>query len=78
MNKNSDSKAVTEESGLLKVITSSGLIATFHTNHYLVGFTKSLSRLLLGSSQDILLAYDKIKLVRETLEKEHQTVIEVF
>ena len=73
-----DQKAIMEASGVLKTITSSGFIAAFHTNMYFFGFTKALSVQLQGTTEDILTAYGDIALVRETLEKEREDVVQAF
>ena len=38
-----DSKAVTDANSLLRSITSAEFISAFNTNHYFLGFAKSLS-----------------------------------
>ena len=74
-------KSITEASGLLRSIASDEFIASFHTNLYFSGYTKALSCLLQGSSQDVLTAYkevevvkDVLKKIRENVEKEFETV----
>ena len=76
-----NSKSITEASGLLRSIASDEFIASFHTNLYFSGYTKALSCLLQGSSQDVLTAYkevevvkDVLKKIREDVEKEFETV----
>ena len=76
--RNWDAESISKASGLLTVISSSAFIAAFQTNHYFLGFTKSLSILLQGCNQDLLLAYDEIRLVRETLKKEREDVRKAF
>jgi hypothetical protein len=64
-----DTKGMVEARGLHTAVLSAKLIAAFQTNLYFGGFTKALSILLQGSSQDILIAYEKIQLVVEELKK---------
>ena len=63
-----NSKSITEASGLLRSISSDEFIASFQTNLYFSGYTKALSCLLQGSSQDILTAYEEVKVVKDVLK----------
>uniref|UniRef100_A0A3Q2QG90 TTF-type domain-containing protein n=1 Tax=Fundulus heteroclitus TaxID=8078 RepID=A0A3Q2QG90_FUNHE len=62
-----DAKAIVEANELLRAVTSANFIAALQCNRYFSGFTKSLSTLLQGSSQDVLTAYEEVKLVKDTL-----------
>jgi len=73
-----DAKSRTEASGLLKSISSSDFIAAFQSNNYCLGYTKQLSILLQGASQDILTAYEEIHCVRDALEGDRRDVDAVF
>ena len=59
-----DTKTITEATGLLASITSPAFIAAFKVNEYFFGYTKSLSCLLQGSCQDILVAYEEVQLIK--------------
>ena len=78
---NWNSKSMTEANGLLRAISSDKFIAAFQTNLHFSGYTKALSCLLQGSTQDILTAYkevetvkDVFKGIREDSEKEFEDV----
>ena len=58
-----NAKSVTEANGLLKAISSHQFIAAFQTNLYFFNYTKPLSCLLQGSTQDILTAYKEVDVV---------------
>ena len=60
-----DAKSTTEAAGLLKQLQSSSFIISFHTCHYLFGFTKELSKQLQGSTIEIAKVYEMISLVTE-------------
>ena len=55
-----DSKAITEENGLLNSITSPQFLAAFQINISVFSYTKGLSELLQGSSQDVILVYNEV------------------
>ena len=59
---------MTEANGLLKAISSDRFIAAFQTNLYFFGYTKPLSCLLQGSTQDILTAYKEVDVVKSVLK----------
>ncbi len=73
-----DSKSMTEASGLLNTITTPGFIVAFNVNLYIFGFTKVFSKLLQGSSRDILTAYEEVHLVKEELEAVHADADKCF
>ena len=62
-----DAKSTTEAAGLLKQLQSLSFIISFHTCHYLFGFTKELSKQLQGSTIEIAKAYEVVSLVTEQL-----------
>ena len=63
-----NAKSVTEANGLLKAISSDRFIAAFQTNLYFFGYTKPLSCLPQGSTQDILTAYKEVDVVKSVLK----------
>ena len=63
-----DSKTVTEASGILSQITSVKFIAAFQCAIFLFGFTKALSILLQGSTMDVVTAYQEINLIKEEFQ----------
>ena len=73
-----DAKSVTEANGLLRSVTSAEFIAAFQTTHYFLGFSKSLSIQLQGSSKEILEAYQEINLLKQILIRERADADEVF
>ena len=67
-NENWDSKSVTEAHGLLTQLCSSMWIVALHVNLYFSGFLRGLSLFLLGPSQDVITAYNRVSLVVEELK----------
>nr|XP_054760699.1 52 kDa repressor of the inhibitor of the protein kinase-like [Lytechinus pictus] len=63
-----DPKTVTEASGLNANLRNAKFIVPFTACHYIFGFTKGLSRLLQGTTLDIITAYDKVEGVTDELE----------
>ena len=63
-----DAKSTTEAAGLLKQLQSLSFIISFHTCHYLFGFTKELSKQLQGSTIEIAKVYEMESLVTEQLD----------
>ena len=63
-----NSKSLTDANGLLRSICSDQFIAAFQTNLYFSGYTKALSCLLQGSTQDILTAYKEVEIVKKVLK----------
>ena len=62
-----DAKAMTEGNGLLCSITSAQFIAAFQVNREVFAYTKGLSQLLQGSSEDVVRAYEEVKTVKDAL-----------
>ncbi|GMH44532.1 hypothetical protein BSKO_12484 [Bryopsis sp. KO-2023] len=62
-----DGKSMTDANGLLNAIQSGKFLVAFYTCRYVSSFLVSLSRLLQGSSQDIVVAYEEVKLVTDQL-----------
>ena len=73
-----DSKAVIEANGLLRSITSAEFIAAVNTNHYFLGFSKSVSFQLQGSSKDILDEYQEMDQLKQILTQEWTDAAQVF
>ena len=63
-----DSKSTIEAAGPSKQLQSSSFIISFHTCHFLFGFTKELSKQLQGSIIEITKAYEMVSLVTEQLD----------
>lgn len=68
-NRRFDSKTVNEASGLNTQLRSSQFLVSFVICQYIFGFTKGLSRLLQGTSMDIVTAYKQVDHVTAELEK---------
>ena len=64
-----DPKSVTQASGLNAQLRSSKFIISFTVCHYIFGFTVGLSRLLQGTSMDIVKAYEEVGQVTQELVK---------
>lgn len=64
-----DPKSVTQASGLNAQLRSSKFIISFTVCHYIFGFTVGLSRLLQGTSKDIVKAYEEVGQVTQELVK---------
>ena len=63
-----DSKSTIEAAGPSKQLQSSSFIISFHTCHFLFGFTKELSKQLQGSIIEITKAYEMVSLVTEQFD----------
>ena len=59
-------------------LATTDFIAGFQTARFLFGFTKGLSQLLQGSTQDIVTAYEDMELVRNKLKAVRENVEEEF
>ena len=73
-----NSKSMTEANGLLRSICSDQFIAAFQTNLYSSGYSKALSCLLQGSTQDILTAYKEVEVVKDVLKGVRQNATKEF
>ena len=73
-----NSKSMTEANGLLRSICSDQFIAAFQTNLYSSGYSKVLSCLLQGSTQDILTAYKEVEVVKDVLKGVRQNATKEF
>ena len=77
-----DSKSSTEAQGLFTAVTKPGFLVALACNMYVFGYTKSLSMLLQGESQDIITGYEEVRLVCDELksvrEESEQEFRQVF
>ena len=62
-----DCKTIDSACGLLKNITDSAFIVAVSVCSYTLGFTKSLSTMLQGTSMDVIAGYKNIELVKDHL-----------
>ena len=73
-----DLKSKTEAQGLLHQIKMPQFICAFYSALYLLGYTKSLSHSLQGSTLDVIEAYRQIQLVRDQIKQVRKKSKEVF
>ena len=73
-----DGKAVTEANGLLSAIVSGKFLVAFHICRFMSRYLYDLSRLLQGTSKDIVVAYDEVKIVTDQLHDVRSKAEEEF
>ena len=77
-NKKRDLKSKTEAQGLLHQTRTPPFICAFYSAFYLLGYTKSPSRSLQGSTLDVIEAYRRIRLVTDQIKQVRKKSREVF
>ena len=73
-----DGKAVTEANGLLIAIVSGKFLVAFHICRFMSRYLYDVSRLLQGTSKDIVVAYDEVKIVIDQLHDVRSKAEEEF
>lgn len=73
-----DPKSVTEASGLNSQIRSSKFIVSFTSCRYIFGYTQTMSRLLQGTSMDLVTAFNHVENVTKELEAVRNNAEEEF
>ncbi|XP_072172497.1 52 kDa repressor of the inhibitor of the protein kinase-like [Diadema setosum] len=71
-------KAVTEANGILTSISTPSFIVAYVCASYLFRYTKSLSKMLQGTSMDVVNAYEAINLVKDEIKSIRDNVDDEF